>query len=189
MPVKGGFHVLVSDELEPARYRTSVAHELCHTLFYSRDYDIPKRLLPPSEAEERFCFDVARRVLAPRWMVEAFGLLKHPEAETMFKTLTGTFKLSRPAAARLMLADYRLVVGVAGRWSLVKGDWELKRGESFASPQLTAKERKSLHSAARDWLGDRYRESIFRRVFGIMEAENRSAFVMVQAGLQKPAAA
>jgi hypothetical protein len=187
LPVKGGFHVLVSDRLESGRYRTSVAHELCHTLFYSRDGDIPKRFLPSSDAEEHFCFDVARRVLAPKWMVETVGLLHQCDAESVFRTLTEKFKLSRPAAARLMLADYRLAVGVAGRWSLVEGEWVLNRGESFASPKLTTGEKKVLHSTARNWLGDKYRESMFRRVFGFRETENQSAFVFVQIGLPKPA--
>ena len=189
LPVRGGFHVLVSDKLEAGRYRTAVAHELCHTLFYSRNGDIPERLLPTTEAEERFCFDVARRVLAPRWMLEAVGLPSQRDAKPMFRILTGRFKLSRPTAARLMLADYELVTGVAGRWSLVENEWRLNRGESSASPQLKVTERKLLHSAARNWLRSGDPETIFCQVFGLMEAGNQSAFVLVQRGLAKTAVA
>lgn len=189
LPVKGGFHVLVSDTLETGRYRTAVAHELCHTLFYSKDGDIPQRLVPPTEAEERFCFDVARRVLAPRWMLEAVGLPSQYDAEPIFRMLTGKFKLSRPTAARLMLADYHLVTGVAGRWSFTEGEWKLSRGEASASPQLKVTERKVLHSAARNWLKGRNTEATFCRVLGLMEIGNQSAFVLVQRGLAKTEAA
>lgn len=72
LPAHQGFSVLISEAVwhgeYEINYRTAVAHELAHTLFYSRDSDdIPLRLFKlPNEREETFCFDVARRLLALR---------------------------------------------------------------------------------------------------------------------------
>lgn len=152
LPVRGGFQILVSTDLHMAKYRMAVAHELAHTLFYSKDEEIPKRLFGPSRREEDFCFDVGRRILAPEWLIsdlQRYGLL---DPEELFDCLTGKLKLSKPIAARVMLEDYELVVGVAGRWSRNEAEWKLERGGAYASPCLGRKERKSLHELARRWL-------------------------------------
>lgn len=185
----GGFRVLVGQNLDPGRYRTAVAHELSHTLFYCRQESMPKRFFPPSKAEEHFCFDVARRLLAPRWMLKGAGLLDDRDVESVFETLITKFKLSRPVAARLILADYHLFTGVAGRWSLEAGEWKLNRGESFASPNLATREKRVLHSAAHSWLKGIHGESVFRRIVGLRETGSQSAFVLVEEDLARIAAA
>src|SRR5258708_16515337 len=69
IPTDRGFVILYS---QPAgsgyRFRTSIAHEMAHTLFYSRGHP-PRRIVPWSQAEEHFCFDVARMILAPHWLL------------------------------------------------------------------------------------------------------------------------
>ena len=135
-----------------AKYRTTVAHELVHTLFYSTKGAIPNRILDSSDAEERFCFDVGRRILAPEWHIRALGLPDLTEAVAKFDKLTGTLQLSRPVAARVLLEDYCLARGIAGEWELSDGTWRLRKGKSFASPALKEAERKPLREMARDLL-------------------------------------
>jgi len=184
VPAFGGFVVLVQRELASSRYgrfRTCIAHELVHTLFYSKADARPRRLCEPSKAEEYFCFDVARRVLAPHWLLEATGVRTMSEAEPIFRMLVETFKLSRPVAARVMLEDYELVRGIAGRWSRQHGRWELNRGSTYATPLLTEAERKTLRQVTREWLESAAEPATPHCVIGTIESSGDSAFVVVEA--------
>lgn len=53
----GGFSVLVNDALKPSDEEELwlVGHELCHSFFYNRGVSPPRRIIPSSEKEERFC--------------------------------------------------------------------------------------------------------------------------------------
>jgi hypothetical protein len=116
MPVDGGFRVLINEDLPGARFRFSVAHELAHTLFYSRENSVPRQLQAPADKEEQFCSDVARRVLAPSWLIDRCRLREIADAKEVFRRLTdsaGAFRLSKALAARVMLADYGLRLELA----------------------------------------------------------------------------
>jgi hypothetical protein len=186
IPVRGGFRVLISSALDSARYRTAIAHELVHTLFYSGEGDIPRRLSVLTKAEEHFCFDVARRVLAPRWMLNRLGVAALTDPGAIYKSLVEGCKLSRPAAARLMLEDYELVRGIAGRWSRRDGEWHLDPGRAYASPSLTARQRLPLREAAKRFLEEGPHSSSGLQVFKIAESSGESAFVVV--AIQPPLA-
>lgn len=179
VPMPGGFEILIDANLNHQRARTAIAHELVHTLFYSREREIPTRLIRPSKGEEHFCFDVARRVLAPMWMIESAGILELRAATEIFAALLKTFKLSRPVAARLMLQDYRFASGVAATWMNCEGAWTMRRGNCFASPELSKAERSRLHNLARSWLR-REPLSDTMGIRGYTDHARKSAFVLVE---------
>ena len=180
MPVPDGFLVLVDENLGIEKYRTSVAHELVHTLFYTRETRIPRRLFRATPEEEHFCFDVGRRVLAPDWMLTDLGLTAMQDAEAIFATLTEKLRLSRPVAAQVMLQDHLLARGIAGRWVLQNGRWDLARGTAYASPTLSRPARQSLRGLAKQWIEGKTQFADRYRVFGTFEPSRESAFVMVQ---------
>jgi hypothetical protein len=180
IPAKGGFQVLVTTSLRQARFRLSVAHELAHTLFYDRDSDPPRRLFPTSDREEHFCFDVARRVLAPEWLIERSGIRNMTDGEEAFRLLvdpTGPFRLARPVAARVMLDDYRLARGIGGRCVLEDGQWS-RQCAAAASPRLNRDERASLWRIALTWLAQK-RTPVGYRVFSLVETSSTATFVVV----------
>ncbi len=178
VPVLDGFQILVDSGLKPQRARTAIAHELIHTLFYSKEERIPTRLVRATEAEEHFCFDVARRVLAPLRMVKFAGIPDLPSDADKFHALVKTFKLSRQVAARLLLQDYGLASGVAAVWTHSSGGWEMRRGNCFASPELPRPERARLHGVARAWLRkEEFDEQM--SVTGSLDASGLTGFVLV----------
>jgi hypothetical protein len=74
-PLRGRFRVVINTQDRVAaastavrrhRRRFRIAHEVGHTHFYRRDGIRPRRLFPAgSTAEERFCDEFARSLLAP----------------------------------------------------------------------------------------------------------------------------
>jgi len=187
LPVHGVFQILVDSTLDGYRKRTAIAHELAHTLFYSRNESIPKRVLPASRTEEHFCFDVARRILAPRWMIRSSGLPDIQDASRLFSTITTTFRLSRQMASRVLLQDYQLLSGVAAVWIKTGEQWGMKAGNCYASPDLSRKDRRTLHGVARAWLSNERKER-FAEVIGSLDATTRRAFVLVVQKLSTSAA-
>lgn len=179
LPISGGFEVLVSAELPLAKHRMAIAHELAHTLFYSFENEIPMRLVEPSPREEHFCFDVARRILAPDWLIADIRRFRLAEPKDLFDCLTKRFKLSKLTAARVMLEDYQLAVGVAGRWRRVNEQWKLDRGRAFASPSLKPRDRKLLHAAAKRWLSESVLPEAPYGIIGLSEASGEGVFVCV----------
>jgi len=191
IPMSGGFLVLIDQDLIyngelSAKGRTTIGHELGHTLFYSRDGVTPRRLIEATKAEEHFCFDVARSLLAPRWMLEATKVTTLNDPRAIFDKLVDRLWLSRPVAASVMLADYQLVTGVAGRWTRSSGVWELGRGQAYASPTLDKKRRGILREKARRWLVDGARPQEAEGVFGSMEASGQNAFVVAVSSTDGP---
>jgi hypothetical protein len=128
-----------------------------------------------------FCFDVARRVLAPRWLIEECRLAELKDGKAVFAKLIdkdGSFRLSKPLAARVMLADYRLAKGVAGLWANHEGKWKLSPGKAYATKGLSERQRKLLRSMALFWLRHRKEPSGFQ-VIGNDEEPGQTAFVVV----------
>src|SRR5262249_273929 len=121
----------------------------------SVEYDVPRRCLEPSTKEEQFCFDVGRRILAPDWLIADIRRFQFSDPRDLFDCLTSRLKLSKSTAARVMLEDYELAIGVAGRWRRLDGKWKLDRGRAFASPRLTPRDRKHLRATAMRWLAER----------------------------------
>ncbi len=179
-PVPGGFTVVISGELSSARYRTAIAHELAHTLFYRTSAKVPTRLASHTAAEEHFCFDVARRLLAPRWHIKALGLERLKDPAEVFVRLIRLLKLSRPVAARVMLDDYRLASGIAGRWSRLPSGWSPEPGRQYSSPDIKAEVRRRLRKVARDYLeGELANKAPGASISVLFEANRDAAFVVV----------
>jgi len=152
IPVRGGFSIYVKSQPNYSRLRTSIAHELAHILFYNVDGEEPTRIKTPDEKEERFCFDVARRILAPDWHLKAIGVEDSHNLNFIFEAMTETLALSREVAAQLILQDYCLVKGVGGRWIKKGESYILQRGKAYASPSLEKSERKELHEQCRKFI-------------------------------------
>ena len=178
VPVHGGFEILVDSTLSVSRMRTAIAHELAHTLFYSRAESIPRRLSAPSKWEEHFCFDVARRVLAPEWMIRVTGIADLNDISEMFHATSRTFKLGRQTASRVLLQDHRLLSGVAAIWVKLGEQWRMKPGNCYASSNLSKKERQYLHEIARAWLKDGSAQSDVPAI-GFVDSARQTAFVLV----------
>lgn len=179
LPTTGGYVILVDERLPATRYRTAIAHELAHTLFYSTEEVIPKRLMPNSRAEEHFCFDVARYLLAPPWLLDAVGINELHDSRSIFSVLHEQLSLSRLTASRIMFQDYLLLHGVSGYWTKSGESWRLRRGSSCSSPHLDRISRKQLHNTALRWLDQKVHLGTSRRIYGTIFPDNRNAFVMV----------
>jgi hypothetical protein len=180
IPVRGGFRVIVGHNLPRAKYRMAVAHELSHTLFYSRAAEMPEQLIECTDQEEHFCFDVARRILAPAWLIDAANLDRESDPQVVFCQLTnrkGAFQVSQPVAARLMLADYELATGIGSRWMNTAEGWSPQKSGASASPKLNPNNRKYLWAAARHWLNCGVELQGYR-VFGQTDRDGTSAFVV-----------
>lgn len=153
LPTPHGFRILLDEALPPERQRMAIAHELVHTLFYDRPViGSPRRLKPPSSWEENFCFDAARRILAPSRLVKAPGFLDGLSPGWMFWTVVKKLRLSRPTAARVLLDDHQVMTGVAARWLRRAGEWTLDRGSATATPRLSREERRTMHDIVRTTL-------------------------------------
>ncbi len=152
LPYRDGFLILVKTNQHIGRYRMSIAHELGHTLFFTSQNNKQERIIPYSQQEEFICFDLARHLLAPKYHLETLGFFDEVDPKLMFLKLTGILFLSRPIAARVMLADHMLVKGIGGRWCQTENEWKLVKGYSAATPTLSEYERKKLRSIARDFL-------------------------------------
>lgn len=180
MPTRGGFRILADSDRPVGRYRTAVAHELVHTLFYSDPDDgEPRRLLPRSRREEHFCFDVARRILAPYQHLELIGILKEPNPAVVFEKLTRVLLLSRPLAARVMLADHVLAKGFAARWVERPSGWRHVSGSAAATPSLSQKERARLRDVARIHLEFGSTQPNGLGLLSVREARSDGTFVVV----------
>ncbi len=155
LPCRGGFTVLVDSRLPFSRQRTSIAHELVHTLFYEMRGDTPVRRNAHTEAEEHFCFDVARGLLAPEWMIENSGITNLDSPRATFDALVSKMKLSRPIAAQVMLRDRHLYKGIAGVWGNRAGKWMIQKGKFWTSPTLSASDLRGLKGLCRAWLSER----------------------------------
>ena len=68
-----GFQIIVNSDIEYTRERTTIAHEIGHTLFYDPSYAPPRRVyaadFPQRKREEWVCFAFARSLLLPKEFV------------------------------------------------------------------------------------------------------------------------
>jgi len=179
LPNSGGFTILVDQRLKFQRYRFIVAHELAHTLFYTKDTEVPKRLLQTSNEEEWFCTDVARRLLAPDWLLDKVGIKELSDFYEIFRMLNEKLLLPETVAARVMLQDYVLAHGIAGVWIQQNEKWTLRKGCAFASPTLSTEQRAKFRLAALRWLKNGVQPYKNGRVEGNFSPSGKSAFVIV----------
>ncbi len=180
MPANAGFRIIVNASLATARYRSSVAHELAHTLFYTNEKDsTPQRLMQHTKREEYFCFDVARRLLAPQEHLQAIGALQESDPAVVFEKLTGVLLLSRPWAARLILADLGLANGIAGRWVRTASGWKQEYHSATATPSLSRRDREGLRKAAGEYLARPDRQLCNKRVIAVHEKSEEGMFLIV----------
>lgn len=183
MPTKDGFRIVVNSSSPVGRYRASVAHELAHTLFYDGEStSVPVRRISHTRREEHFCFDVARYVLAPKQHLDAIGVFDESDPSIIFAGLTGKLLLSRPWAARVMLADYALAKGIAGRWKRTEQGWTLEYGSSSASPDLSQRERRKLREAVGKWLDSGTEPPRSMHIASIEEKLGEGIFVLIVEG-------
>ena len=179
MPVRGGFQILVNAAASAGRYRTSVAHELVHTLFYTiPEQGAPRRAIPHNQREESFCFDVARHLLVPQEHLEAIGVLRESDVTLIFNQLTRVLLLSRPWAARVMLADYALARGIAGRWIRTAEGWKQEKSAATATPSLSREERANLRKAVAEHLESPEKGSGGLRIVTLTEQSGAGVFVI-----------
>lgn len=186
IPTDRGFVILYSRPPGSGhRYRTSIAHEMAHTLFYSREHP-PTRIIPWSQAEEHFCFDVARMILAPQWLLSSLGIFEMEDVMAALDVLVRSVGVSWPVASRLLLADHAHFVGVSARWTCETdtGIWRLDRSSAAATDRLTRTERQHLHGLARRWLQSGEPEP---QVAGRISPSGSVAFVTVTVLNQKVA--
>ncbi len=180
MPSQEGFRILVNATLPTGRYRTSIAHELAHTLFYTDSEEYPPcRCVPHSQQEEDFCFDVARNLLAPKEHLEAIGILRESDPAVIFKKLTGVLLLSRPLAARLMLAELTLARGIAGRWVRTASGWKQQYPSSTATPSLSQRERGKLRMVASQYLQCPGKQPHATKIISVDEKSGEGIFLVV----------
>ena len=152
IPKRGGFQILIDSSLFGSRLRTSIAHELAHSLFYHRNSDPPKRLAAPTRREHNFCFDVARYVLAPQWLLDEADVFGALQVGEMLEILTNRLWISRTWAARVILGDYEIAYGFAGRWQKGRLGWSYEASSGSASPGMAAEERAICKTIAKQWL-------------------------------------
>ena len=184
IPTDRGFVILYSRPRGSGhRYRTSIAHEIAHTLFYSRGHP-PRRIIPWSQAEEHFCFDTARMILAPQWLLSSLGIFEMEDVMAALDALVRSVGVSWPVASRLLLVDHAHFVGVSARWTceIDSGLWRLVRSSAVATDRLTRTERQHLHGLARRWLQSREPEP---QVAGRVSPSGSMAFVAVTVPNQK----
>jgi hypothetical protein len=179
LPVCGGFRVLVSSAVSLGRQRASIAHELVHTLFYDVvDGAIPIRRIAHAPREEHFCFDVARHILVPRQHLEAIGAFLERRADLVMGKLTDKLLLSRPWAARVILADYALAKGIAGRWKRTELGWEPEYGSSSASPDIKERDRREMRSIVGKWLNRQIDSPCNLQITCIKETSGEGVFIL-----------
>jgi hypothetical protein len=183
VPTKAGFSILVSDKLSSGRLRTSVAHEIAHTLFYSIDKDIPRRAASLTKSEEVFCFDLARRILLPYQHLEYFNTNQIRDTFSVFNNLIKIFRLSKDVAALVMFNDYSIAEGIAGRWIFDKSSWNLVPGNFYASSSLMKTERKFARARIEFWLENGQQNN--GEIIGFPESSNHTIFVVAQLHQQK----
>ena len=179
MPVQSGFRILVNAALPTGRFRASVAHELVHTLFYAiEDGCTSRRSVPHTPREEPFCFDVARHLLAPKEHLEAIGVLRESDPAVIFAKLTKVLLLSRPWAARVMLADHVLAKGIAGRWVRTDAGCRQEKYSATATPSLSRQERTKLRMAVAEHLQSPEMKSSELGILVVHEKSSDSVFVL-----------
>jgi IrrE N-terminal-like domain len=152
MPVAKGFLVLVDSNLPAAKRRMSIAHELAHILFYDTKEGMPVRKQVHTKAEEHFCFDVGRRLLAPDWVLEQFDLRNSTDPRCVFETLSTQLKLSRPVAAQVMFRDRCFFSGFAGTWQHMDRQWRIRPGRFWTSPNFNRRELTRMKELCKAWL-------------------------------------
>ena len=179
IPAKGGFRIVINKGVPLTRYRTSISHELVHTLFYLFDEDVPRRMFKPSPEEERFCFDVARRILVPKWHLLSLGVLTLRDPKHVFDLLTSKLKISRPIASLIVLQDQCIFQGVAARWKKGEKGWKLQSGNAYASPTLSSKRRKMLNDKAREFLRTGHETNDKYKIISFFEYSGDAAFIIV----------
>lgn len=193
IPVSDGFCVFISDEIEYPRFRSAIAHELAHTLFYVQDGPSWRRIVDQSDArrrarEESFCFDVGRRILVPEWQIDAFGIRSVNDAAAILKMFRERFRLNSIVAARVMLEDYGLVCGVAGYWTKGRDDaWQLDKRRFYASRHLSMPFRKLLLAATNKWLEEGAATSKSERVlpWDAFSGDATSAYECLTSGVAR----
>ena len=153
------FTIFLRGSTNSSRKRTKIAHELAHILFYNMHLDIPRRLIDENkkelrEREEIFCYDLARYLLAPEWVIKEMFPEHRLKSMNHFKTFeyfVRTLQITKPLASRLILEDYSLTNGFCGYWKLKGNKWDLDGNKAFYSKNFKGR-KNEVKKAVMDWL-------------------------------------
>ena len=140
----------VRDDLRRHRFRFRVAHEMAHSFFYSRGRGEPRRLVPDSDAQERFADTFARSLLLP----PGAASLAPPTAAGAL-ALQQTYDVSLEVALRSLLLQHPTCVGALLYWhtrSDITGATAKVQWSSPGSDGSLARIRESLDAM---WSGTR----------------------------------
>ena len=145
--------------------------------------EIPKRIIKHSNKEETFCFQVAKQILAPYWLLDSLNITKIKNIKTLFNELTHNQKISNIVASRIIFEDYKLAIGIANNWNKIDNEWKIEKGNSASSKTLSKKEKDQLHNKAKKWIIDGKRQDIYEtnyNIIGYIYNNSCSAFVLVE---------
>lgn len=174
-----GVPAAVRDDLRRHRFRFRVAHEMAHSFFYSRGPGEPRRLVPDSDAQERFADTFARSLLLP----PGAASLAPPTAAGAL-ALQRTYDVSVEVALRSLLLQHPTCVGALLYWptlSDVTGAAAKVQWSSPGSDRFLARIRDSLDAM---WAGTRSRPTLApdiellpsrRQAIWVAELSHRSA--------------
>jgi len=109
IPKRGGFSVILNSEHNQTRKRTTLAHEIGHTLFFDISVMPPKRIITYSKSEEWLCYDFGRCLLMPSKFVKKY-VSKYKRTPTPQKIidLTNLFEVSKDLFLRRITQDFHL---------------------------------------------------------------------------------
>jgi hypothetical protein len=113
--------------------------------------------------------------------LKAIRVFDDNDPSAIFLKLTRTLRMSRPWAARVMLADYSLAKGIAGRWIKTKNGWKQEPGSATATPTLSKAEKRKLREVAERYLESHSKETQGHHVFSVAEKNTGGVFVLVAA--------
>lgn len=109
IPKNYGFSVILNSKDGRIRNRTTLAHEIGHTLFFDISVLPPKRIIAYSDSEEWLCYDFGRCLLMPTEFVKKY-VSKYKRTPTPQKIidLTNLFKVSKDLFLRRITRDFHL---------------------------------------------------------------------------------
>jgi len=109
IPKREGFSVILNSEHNQTRKRTTLAHEIGHTLFFDISVLPPKRIITYSKSEEWLCYDFGRCLLMPSEFVKRY-VSKYKRTPTPKKIieLADSFEVSKDVFLMRITRDFHL---------------------------------------------------------------------------------
>ncbi|MCD4704772.1 ImmA/IrrE family metallo-endopeptidase [bacterium] len=109
IPKREGFSVILNSEHNQTRKRTTLAHEIGHTLFFDISVMPPKRMITYSKSEEWLCYDFGRCLLMPSEFVKKYvSIYKQTPTPQKIIDLTNLFEVSKNVLLMRITRDFQL---------------------------------------------------------------------------------